>query len=705
MGAVISTNSGAGGRAGDAPSGSGTAGRATAAGLGAAETSQSEPADRRWDRLALAVLAIFGGLLLHSAWSVGPTYDEHYYIASGYAYWQEGDFALNREHPPLVKLLVGLPLLLAPDVHWSGHAGELLSYPVAFFFQRNGDHIDRNLFLARLPLCLLSTILALALWRTARRMAGSLPALLSLTAFAFNPNVLAHGPLAALDSGLTAFLFFAVLAFCNALREFTWRRVLWSGIAFGLANLAKFTSLILGPFTFLLALVAFWRGPRKPALITLAATWLIGLTVFAAGYGFEMKSIAQVWSRGSYQAPAARDQVGPDRAELLREVEELSPATAAALRDALDEETWLDRAQTSMQSKAPAERRAGRAVLKIFENAEGPARKRAFDVALEHGGQFDSEHTQLLASLAGLHLQTEAGWRAWYAANRELPWDTRIFTQDWIRSLVRGTFGDGRPVPLLSAFKGIDYQMNQARVGHGTYFRGKVLPAGSAFANGNPHPEYFAVVMGVKNPLAWLAAMALGFAAALGARSKWSAVERLAYLGFPLGLFAMFSAGSALLGVKYVLPIFPFMALWIAPAARRWPRVLSALMLIAVAESIWIHPRELMYYNVAAGGPLEGPAITVVGDDWGQGVRELGRWYADNRDWVDAAGGLYCDPYTRADRAAFGLQDTQPVREGVRGIVALHAIDAQRERERYAWLTQREPIAHLGYSVLIYDTR
>src|SRR5262245_58069512 len=63
----------------------------------------------------LVVLAQLA-LLVHAAWRVGPTYDEHYYVASGYAYWRTGDFALNREHPPLLKLLAGAPLALFRDV-------------------------------------------------------------------------------------------------------------------------------------------------------------------------------------------------------------------------------------------------------------------------------------------------------------------------------------------------------------------------------------------------------------------------------------------------------------------------------------------------------------------------------------------------------------------------------------------------------------
>ena len=49
--------------------------------------------------------------LLHSLWATsldGFTIDEPYHIAAGASYVRWGDFRLNPEHPPLVKLIAGL---------------------------------------------------------------------------------------------------------------------------------------------------------------------------------------------------------------------------------------------------------------------------------------------------------------------------------------------------------------------------------------------------------------------------------------------------------------------------------------------------------------------------------------------------------------------------------------------------------------------
>ena len=99
---------------------------------------------------------------MHSAWRVGPTFDEHFYISSGFSYLQEGDFSLNREHPPLLKALMALPLWIGwklglLELTWPTHGSNLLSYPTSFFFILNGAHQQLNLFLARLPMIALTT--------------------------------------------------------------------------------------------------------------------------------------------------------------------------------------------------------------------------------------------------------------------------------------------------------------------------------------------------------------------------------------------------------------------------------------------------------------------------------------------------------------------------------------------------------------------
>src|SRR5262249_7753007 len=144
-------------------------------------------------------------------------------------------------------------------------------------------------------------------------------------------------------------------------------------------------------------------------------------------------------------------------------------------------------------------------------------------------------------------------------------------------------------------------------------------------------------------------------------RPGWGLAAALVFVGFPALAFAVFSRGSALLGVKYLLPLYPFLCVLIGRTATLAPRAALVLAALAALEALWIHPHELMYYTRAAGGPERGRAISVVGDDWGQGVRATGRWAAEHAQAIAAAGGLWYEPYTAGDKAAFGLEDARPL--------------------------------------------
>ncbi|HEX2272192.1 MAG TPA: hypothetical protein VHH35_21805, partial [Pyrinomonadaceae bacterium] len=67
---------------------------------------------RVYEIAALCFLLAFLGLQLFlSVRRQSQTWDEANHIFTGYRSWTHGDFGLNPEHPPLVKLLTTVPLL------------------------------------------------------------------------------------------------------------------------------------------------------------------------------------------------------------------------------------------------------------------------------------------------------------------------------------------------------------------------------------------------------------------------------------------------------------------------------------------------------------------------------------------------------------------------------------------------------------------
>ncbi len=69
---------------------------------------------RMWLLSAVAVLLVVFALELSlSARTESQTFDEPAHMYAGYSYWLRSDFGINPEHPPLVKLVATLPLLVS----------------------------------------------------------------------------------------------------------------------------------------------------------------------------------------------------------------------------------------------------------------------------------------------------------------------------------------------------------------------------------------------------------------------------------------------------------------------------------------------------------------------------------------------------------------------------------------------------------------
>ena len=70
------------------------------------------PNSKTWVWLAVIVLLAIQALqiviVLHRE---SLTWDEGAHMYAGYRMWKNGDYGLNPEHPPLIKLLATLPLL------------------------------------------------------------------------------------------------------------------------------------------------------------------------------------------------------------------------------------------------------------------------------------------------------------------------------------------------------------------------------------------------------------------------------------------------------------------------------------------------------------------------------------------------------------------------------------------------------------------
>jgi 4-amino-4-deoxy-L-arabinose transferase-like glycosyltransferase len=229
------------------------------------------------------------------------TYDEAVYIAAGYSYWKTGDFRLNPEHPPLGKLLAAAPLLpLAPvlplgDPAW--RSADQYAFGARFLYHNRLPH-DTILFAGRCATIAVTMLFALVLAIWIRRRASALAALVGLTLFAFDPNILAHGRYATNDLDLAFFLFLAVVLWNRALRRGGVADYALAGAAIGLAVCTKLSGVLAIPSV---AILSFMRAPqpkllaRGCAIALSAAAVTIGIVYHGAfaDYG----SVIDDWRR------------------------------------------------------------------------------------------------------------------------------------------------------------------------------------------------------------------------------------------------------------------------------------------------------------------------------------------------------------------------------------------------------------------------
>ena len=192
-----------------------------------------------------------------------PVFDEPAHIAAGLSYVETGEFTANPQHPPLLKEMSGLSLLLA-GVRWpaSADARRLiqgsqpgLEWPVGnAIIAANGP--DKVMFWARLPFILLAALLGILLYAWGREMVGPAAALGALFLYALDPTVLAHSYLVTTDAGLAAFTVLFLWVLWSYVRHPGWKRLVLCGLALGAVLGTKFSAIILLPVGAVLLLAA-----------------------------------------------------------------------------------------------------------------------------------------------------------------------------------------------------------------------------------------------------------------------------------------------------------------------------------------------------------------------------------------------------------------------------------------------------------------
>lgn len=209
-------------------------------------------------KIIILIIMIFMAISsLSLAWNDSLTFDEVAHIPAGYSYVTLNDYRLNPEHPPLLKVLSGLfllPLDLTFDVHdkdfWieTHDTGEYGQWDAGrYFLHQAGNNSDLIVFFARMPIVILSISFGVFLFFWGKKIGGIITGLLALIFYAFDPNVLGHNHYVTTDIGIAVAIGVAFYFFLQFLKIPTWRYALYGGVALGVAQITKFSAIMLIP--------------------------------------------------------------------------------------------------------------------------------------------------------------------------------------------------------------------------------------------------------------------------------------------------------------------------------------------------------------------------------------------------------------------------------------------------------------------------
>lgn len=255
--------------------------------------------------LILLTQAVFQGIM---AKTDSQTTDEAVHVIAGYTYLTKGDFRFNPEHPPLVKIMSALPLLIINpqlphnfDETWNNSEDffydswrENRSLGEEFFYS-SGNDADQMIFWSRISTVLLTLLLGLAIFLITLKHFGPIPSLVATGFYALDPLITGHGHLVTTDIAIALGV---LLSAYTAWRLFTrpgWKQAIWFGLAFGFALMVKHTAIILIPIILILGAIVLFKKQNneytKKILKGLAGSVVVIILMIWAIFGFQNRPL------------------------------------------------------------------------------------------------------------------------------------------------------------------------------------------------------------------------------------------------------------------------------------------------------------------------------------------------------------------------------------------------------------------------------
>ena len=236
---------------------------------------------------------------------------------------------------------------------------------------------------------------------------------------------------------------------------------------------------------------------------------------------------------------------------------------------------------------------------------------------------------------------------------------------------------------------------------------------------------YFPILILAKTQIVLLASFILSLFLLVGKRLHLSLGQLVSLLLPPLFFLGLALTTKFNIGVRHVLPLYPFMIILGAASITVLSRVVitklnkkiglvvaGLLIFLFIGSRAWsiatTFPGYLSYCNFIFGGTENGWKVSNDSNyDWGQDVKRLADYVNKNSITSIASDiypGAYATKYYKIPVTSISPKDTN-----YKGYLALSTFSItfhEHRKDNYSWVVDNyQPIAKAGYSIFIYEVR
>lgn len=646
--------------------------------------------DRLTKLLAAFLLALMLGLAFFSMRGDSGTFDEVAHLPAGYSYITQKDMRLNPEHPPLVKDLAGLSVLVWSKITdtkitvptdikaWTDDVNGQWDFGNAFLYN-SGNPAESIFFFGRLPMLLILLVLGIFIFIWTRQLFGNSAALLALFLFCLSPTFIAHGRYITTDVAAATGFFIATYYFICWLKKPSVWNLICATIFFGLAQLIKFSLFLLIPFFGLLTII-----------------W-IALKIYNKYSLVKNKTIRYAELQHEAKEPSAKI--------IFRFLGGLAIIFAIAYIFVV-------------------------VPVYSYHVANYPPQKQASDITAILNTSGGAPNGQIFDSCKNIeYIKRCPREISIWLAQRSIP--ERAFSQ---------------------YLYGLLMMLQRAEGGNTTYFLGQISAAGWSVYFPIMYLLKEPLSLHILTLIALIIAGSSLFSpygrsperrkGKLGGIFSWLNLNfEIVAMILLIAIYWYSSIRSPLnIGVRHVLPTFVFIYVLVASAIAKWlnPRrtpppfqgggregvikllkyTLIVILLAWQAITIFaIYPSFLAYYNEIIGGSKNGYKVATDSNlDWGQDLRRLAIWTEKNKIdkiYIDYFGGGPPKRYL-GDKFLpwWGEKNPADLKSGDWLAISANSLQGGRAEainnydkptDYYRWLDKYEPVTMIGYSIFVYQ--